>query len=147
VAALPAEVLAQAVAQAPDAVVIVDASGEVCYWNSGAERIFGYRAHEMLGSALDPTIPERLRDRRDEDFRVAIARGWSRYGGDDLLAVPALTADGRTISIEFSVALLASDDGSVAYVAAIMRDVTARRAREQELRRRLGALEPSEPAL
>ncbi len=144
-AALPADVLAQAVAQAPDAVVIVDAAGEVRYWNKGAEGIFGYQAHEMLGSALDPIVPERLRDRHAEGFRAAIARGWSRYGDDDLLAVPALTSDGRTISAEFSVALLATDDGSVANVAAIMRDVNARRAREQELRRRLVALEPGEP--
>lgn len=40
-----------------------------------------------------------------------MARGSSRYGGDDLLAV--VTADGRTISIEFSVAPLHLDDGPV----------------------------------
>lgn len=144
-AALPADVLAQAIAQAPDAVVIVDAAGEVRYWNKGAERIFGYQAHEMLGSTLDSIIPERLRQRHTEGFRSAIARGSSRYGDDDLLAVPAHHADGRMISIEFSVALVTADDGSVAYVSAIMRDVTARRAREQELRRRLEAHEPSQP--
>ena len=49
------------------------------------------------------------------------------------------------ISIEFSVALVTADDGSVAYVSAIMRDVTARRAQEQELRQRLEAHEPSQP--
>ncbi len=145
VAALPGDVLAQAVAKAPDAVVIVDAAGQVRYWNKGAERIFGYQAHEMLGSTLDPIIPERLRQRHTEGFQAAIARGWSRYDDDDLLAVPALHADGRTVSIEFSVALLVADSGSVAYVAAIMRDVTARRVQEQELRRKLEAHEPGEP--
>jgi len=140
--ALPAEVLAQAVAQAPDAVVIVDTSGAVRYWNSGAERIFGYKAHEMLGSTLDPIIPERLRQRHTEDFEVA--RGCNRYGGGDLLAVPARHADGRTISIELSVALVAAGDKPVGYVAAIMRDVTARRARDQELRRRLESHESHE---
>jgi signal transduction histidine kinase len=49
------------------------------------------------------------------------------------------------ISIEFSVALVTADDGSVAYVSAIMRDVIARRAQEQELRQRLEAHEPSRP--
>ncbi|MGH9089078.1 MAG: PAS domain S-box protein [Acidimicrobiales bacterium] len=140
---LPAAVLAGAVAQTPDAVVIVDAAGVVRYWNKGAERIFGYQEHEMLGSTLDPIIPERLRHRHHEGFRTAMARGWSRYGNDDLLAVPARHADGRTVSIEFSVALLATDDGPVGHVAAIMRDVTARRAREQELRRQIEALEES----
>lgn len=145
-AALPAAVLAQAVAHAPDAVVIVDASGVVRYWNSGAERIFGYKAHEMLGSTLDPIIPERLRQRHTEGFEAAVARGQSRYGDDDLLAVPARHADGRTISIEFSVALVAADDEPVGYVAAVMRDVTARRARDQELRRRLESHEANQSA-
>jgi len=145
VAALPDDVLVQAVAKAPDAVVIVDDSGEVRYWNKGAERIFGYQAHEMLGSTLDPIIPERLRQRHTDGFRAAIARGWSRYGDDDLLAVPALNADGRTVSIEFSIVLVTASDGSVGYVATIIRDVTARRAREQELRRCLEAHEPSQP--
>jgi hypothetical protein len=90
----------------------------------------------MLGSTLDPIIPERLRQRHTEGFRAAIARGSSRYGDDYLLGVPARHADGRMISIEFSVAVVTADDGSVAYVSAIMRDVTARRAREQGLRRR-----------
>lgn len=145
--ALPVEVLAQAVAQTPDAVVIVDTSGAVRYWNSGAERIFGYKAHEMLGSTLDPIIPERLRQRHTEGFEAAVARGQSRYGDDDLLAVPARHADGRIISIEFSVALVAANDKPVGYVAAIMRDVTARRARDQELRRRLEPPEANQPTL
>lgn len=145
-AALPAGVLAQAVVQAPDAVVIVDAAGEVRYWNKGAERIFGYQAHEMLGSTLHPIIPERLRQHHTEGIRAAVARGSSRYGDDDLLAVPAHHADGRMISIEFSVALVTGNDGSVAYVSAITRDVTAGRAQEQELRQRLEVHEPSQPA-
>lgn len=84
-------VIMQAVAQAPDAVVIVDTAGVICYWNLGAERIFGYCSAEMLGSSLDPIIPERLRQRHNDGFGAAIARGSSRYGDDHLLAVPALT--------------------------------------------------------
>ena len=143
---LPGDVVLAAVAHAPDAVVIVDAAGTVCYWNDGAARIFGYGPDEMVGSTLDAIIPERLRQRHDEGFRAAMARGSSRYGAADLLAVPARHADGRTVSIEFSVVLLEADDGSVGHVAAILRDVTERRSREQELRRRIQALEGSRQA-
>jgi len=137
----PGDVVLAAVAHAADAVVIVDGAGTICYWNDGAARIFGYRADELLGSTLDAIIPDRLRQRHNEAFRAAIVRGSTRYGTADLLAVPARHADGRTISIEFSVVLLEADDGSVGYVAAILRDVTERRAREQELRRRIDTLE------
>ncbi len=99
----------------------------------------------MLGSTLDAIIPEQLRQRHHEGFRAAMARGTSRYGAADLLAVPARHADGRTISIEFSIVLLAAADGTVGHVAAVLRDVTERRAREQELRRRVAALEGREP--
>jgi hypothetical protein len=105
----------------------------------------GNEVPAMAASTLDPIIPERLRQRHTEGFRSAIARGSSRYGDDDLLAVPAHHADERMISIQFSVALVTADDGSVAYVSAIMQDVTVRRAREHELRRRLEAHEPSQP--
>lgn len=140
------EVVLRAVAEAPDAVVIVDSAGVVRYWNDGAARIFGYGPEEMLGSTLDAIIPERLRQRHDEGFRAAMARGSTRYGADDLLAVPARHAQGRTISIEFSVVLLKAGDGSVSHVGAITRDVTERRSREQELRRRIDLLERSQQA-
>ncbi|WTX76938.1 hypothetical protein OG788_35630 [Streptomyces sp. NBC_00647] len=59
-------------------------------------------------------------------------KGATKYGEADLLTVPALAADGRTLSIEFSVVLLAGSDGA-SYVGAVIRDVTARRAREREM--------------
>lgn len=70
-----------------------------------------------------------------EGFDTAMRRGTTKYGDADLLTVPALAADGRTLSIEFSVVLLTGDDGAP-YVGAVVRDVTARRAREKELMRR-----------
>jgi len=131
---------------APDAIVIIDLQGLIRYWNRGAERIFGHDASEVMGTTLEVIIPERLRKRHREGFLAAMARGTTRYGENDLLAVPAIAADGRTISIEFCVVLLPGVDGVVHYVGAIIRDVTARRAREQELSRRLGDLASESPA-
>ena len=133
-------------AGAPDAIVIIDHQGLIRYWNRGAERIFGHNASEVMGTSLEVIIPERLRERHREGFLAAMARGTTRYGENDLLAVPAIAADGRRISIEFSVILLSGADGVVHFVGAIIRDVTARRAREQELSRRLGDLASESPA-
>jgi signal transduction histidine kinase len=65
----------------------------------------------------------------------------TRYGAGDLLAVPALHKDGRTLSIEFSIQLLRGADGAIAGSAAVIRDVTARFQRDKELRARLKDLE------
>ncbi|MGW7203788.1 PAS domain S-box protein [Streptomyces sp. NPDC054837] len=122
-------------AQAPDGIVIVDGEGLIRYWNRGAERIFGFSAADVDGRSLDVIIPERHRKRHQEGFEEAMERGYSKYGDADLLNVPALAADGRKLSIEFSVVLLPGPDGS-AYVGAVIRDVTARREREREMMRR-----------
>jgi PAS domain S-box-containing protein len=143
--ALEPEVVLQVAADAPDGVVIIDHEGVIRYWNRGAERIFGHPASAMTGSSLDVIIPERLRQRHWDGFRAAMARGSTKYGDDDLLAVPAIVADGRTVSIEFSVVLLVDGNGNVHHVGAIIRDVTARRAAEQDTRRRLEALGAKTP--
>jgi len=134
------DLLADVVDAAADGVIVVDAAGTVVYWNAGAERIFGWPAAEVVGAGLDVIIPERMRERHNAGFSAAVATGRSRYGADDLLAVPAVTRDGRTVSIEFTIALLAGD-GAIRHVAAVVRDVTERRARDRELRRRLAELE------
>jgi signal transduction histidine kinase len=67
--------------------------------------------------------------------------GVTRYGGRDLLAVPALRKDGAPLSIEFSIQLLRDDGGAIAGAVAIVRDVTARWQKDKELRLRLKELE------
>ncbi|MEU0787078.1 PAS domain S-box protein [Streptomyces sp. NPDC006173] len=121
--------------QAPDGMVIIDREGLIRYWNRGAERIFGFSAAEVDGGSLDVIIPEKHRRRHWEGFGTAMERGTTKYGDADLLTVPALASDGRTLSIEFSVVLLTGNDGAP-YVGAVVRDVTARRAREKDLMRR-----------
>lgn len=132
--------LAEVVDSVPDAVIVVDRGGAIRYWNGGAERIFGHRGPDVLGKSLDLIIPERLRDRHWSGFEKAVATGTSRYGPDDVLSVPALAADGSTISVEFTVTFV-REGGSVASVAAVLRDVTQRRRQEADLRHRVAELE------
>lgn len=132
--------------QAPDGLIIIDREGLIRYWNRGAERIFGYSAAEAAGRNLDVIIPEKHRQRHWDGFVAAMAAGTSKYGDNDLLAVPALTADGSTVSIEFSVVMLSDSEGNATHVGAVVRDVTARRAQEKEVRRRLLEAAPREPA-
>jgi PAS domain S-box-containing protein len=130
--------------QSPDAVIIVDTQGRISYWNAGAERIFGFASDVAMGESLDIIVPERLQDRHWTGFNRAIETGTSRYGAQDMLAVPARTRDGRTISIEFTVVLL-KDGDAISHIGAVIRDVTARRSLELELRGRIRELEESRP--
>jgi PAS domain S-box-containing protein len=132
--------LDQLVAAVGDAVVVTDAGGAITLWNPAAERIFGYRESEALGRSLDLIIPERLRGRHWEGFHKTMQTGHTRYG-TDLLRVPAVDKAGRTMSIAFTVALLRSEDGKPAAIAAIIRDETSRFNEERSLRKRIAELE------
>jgi PAS domain S-box-containing protein len=82
-----------------DAIIAADRRGIIVYWNSGAERIFGFAAAEAIGQSLDLIIPERLRQRHWHGYEHTMTTGESRYGAGDVLAVPALRKDGTTISV------------------------------------------------
>ncbi len=43
--------------QVKDCVICTDANGIVTYWNKGAEQIFGWQAHEMLGHSVFDRLP------------------------------------------------------------------------------------------
>ncbi|MCA6114506.1 PAS domain S-box protein [Bradyrhizobium sp. WSM 1738] len=122
---------------ASDAIVATDREGHITFWNPGAERIFGFSAEEANGQSLDIIIPENLRARHWEGFRHTMATGTSRYGHGDLLSVPALTRDGRRISVEFTIVLLRDNEQEVGGTMAVMRDVTKRFEEVRELKRRL----------
>jgi PAS domain S-box-containing protein len=128
------------VTESRDAIIFADREGVIRLWNAGAEAMFGYRTAEMEGRSLDLIIPENLRTRHNEGYRRVMATGHSRYAAE-LLAVPGLRKDGVRISLEFTITLIKDDGGEVLGAAAILRDVTARRQRDQELQKRLAELE------
>ena len=127
-----------------DAIIFADQDGRIRLWNAGAEAMFGYGAAEMEGQSLDRIIPEALRARHNEGFRRVMASGESRYAAE-LLAVPGLRKDGARISLEFTITLVKDDRGEVLGAAAIIREVTMRWQRDQELKKRLAALETGGP--
>lgn len=136
------DTLAQSVLSAgADAILAVDREGIIRFWNPGSERIFGFSRDEALGQPLDMIVPEALRARHNDGFAKTMATGATRYGAGDMLAVPAMTREGRRISIEFSIVLLRDATGAPDGVAAILRDVTARFEETRALRKKIAECE------
>ena len=123
-----------------DAVVVCDAAGAIIVWNDAAVRMFGFTREDALGKSLDLIIPERQRQRHWDGYNKSMATGETRYGSD-VLRVPALHKEGRTLSIAFTVAMLYDADGKVTAIVAVVRDETARWSEERQLRVRLAQLE------
>jgi PAS domain S-box-containing protein len=129
------------VEDAADAIIFADRDGVIRLWNGGAQAVFGYQPEEALGQTLDLIVPERLRERHWEGFRRVIDTGVTRYGRDQLLAVPAVGKDGGRISVEFSIVMLRDAASQPLGIAAILRDVSHHWQEQQRLRKRLAALE------
>ena len=123
-----------------DGVVISDAEGKIVFWNSAAERIFGYTANEALGKSLDIITPERFRERHWDGYKKSMETGITRYGST-LLTVPALHKEGKALSIAFTVAMLTNSDGNVEGIAAVVRDDTARFQADRLLKKQIAELE------
>ncbi len=130
----------QILALAPDAIMFADREGIIRMWNMGAERIFGTPAKKALGQSLDLIIPEKLRERHWDGYRKTMATGETRYGSK-LLSVPSMHQNGTRLSTEFSIVMLRDDEDRPLGVAAILRDVTERQQKENEMKTRLAELE------
>jgi PAS domain S-box-containing protein len=123
-----------------DAIVVADPSGAITVWNPAAERLFGFTPAEALGNSLDLIIPERLRERHWAGYQRTMTTGETRYA-HDVLRIPAVHKDGRTVSIAFTVALLYGPQGTVTGIAAVIRDETQSFTEKRDLLKRLAECE------
>jgi PAS domain S-box-containing protein len=140
-ARVPDEIAIALLGSESDSIIATDRDGRITFWNPGSERIFGFSAAEAIGQSLDLIIPENLRARHWSGYRRVMQTGSSVYGRGDLLSVPALTKDGRRISVEFTIVMLRNGQGELTGMVAVLRDISRRFAEVRELKRRLAAIE------
>jgi PAS domain S-box-containing protein len=131
-----------------DGVMSIDERGRVTYVNPAAERIFGYRAGEVLGRELaEAVVPPSLRDAHRRGFARHMATGETHILGRRI-EITAMRADGSEFTAELTVtrADLAGAPAFVGYV----RDITDRQRAEEDLdaaRRRLKVVADEQAAL
>ena len=141
-----AELLAQGihstVETSDDAIIGKDLDGTIISWNSGAERLFGYKAQEAIGRSVAMLIPE---SRRDEEPEIlARLRRGERI---DHLETARCRKDGSLVDISLSVSPITNDRGIVVGAWEVARDISERN-RAETLAQRLGAIvESSDDAI
>ncbi len=115
---------------ANDAIVSVDAKGEVVLWNTHAAELFGYSDEEMIGETLLALIPERFRDAHVAGIQ-RVVEGGERHVIGQTAELAALHADGREFPMELSLATWTSDEERL--FVGIIRDITERKKAEEAL--------------
>jgi PAS domain S-box-containing protein len=120
--------LAAIVASSDDAIVSKTLDGRITSWNKGAERLFGYTAQEAIGQSIHLIVPPEGRD------QIAEILDRIRHGERvDHLDVPRICKDGRRVSVSITVSPVHDRHGQVIGASKTARDVTSRKAWEEQL--------------
>lgn len=106
-------------AQVGDCVKLLDLDGRVLQWNAACERLYGWRAAEVVGQRM-PHVPEELRLRSLADIRAIAAAG--RVVERETEAV---RSDLTRIVVRLRVVPVLDTDGHPAGVLSIAREVSA----------------------
>ena len=111
-----------------DAVITIDHIGRIVEFNPAAEEIFGWTSGEVLGrDFLTLALPPRLRGGYSQTIRTGTG---SLLGSR--LEIEALRSDGREFSAELVLSRVAVEGPPL--FSACLRDITRRKAQEEQLR-------------
>jgi PAS domain S-box-containing protein len=122
--------LAAIVSSSLDAIVGSDLDGLVTFWNRSAERMFGYRADDIIGQPVRQIVPADCRE-AEEHVLARLRRGESVQQ----LETQCLTRDGRLIDVSVMLSPVHDGQGRLVGVSKIARDMTALREHEREVAR------------
>jgi len=124
--------LASIVESTDDAVVGADLDGTITSWNRGAERLYGYRADEVIGKSVSLLLPD---DRQDEE--PAIMEKLRRGETTEHYETVRRAKNGRNIHVSLTVSAIRDAAGQIVGASKIARDITERKRAEEERERLL----------
>jgi PAS domain S-box-containing protein len=117
--------LAAIIASSDDAIISKTLDSVITSWNDAAERIFGYRADEMIGETIYKLIPV---DRHEEEpLILARLRTGERV---DHFETKRRTKDGRLIDVSVTISPVKDREGRIIGLSKIARDITEKKLDE-----------------
>jgi PAS domain S-box-containing protein len=115
---------------APDAMVIVDGSGQIVLVNQETEKQFGYRRIELLGHNVDMLVPERFRGRHPGRRSLYVSERRVRPMGKGL-ELFGLRKNGEEFPVEISLSPIETAEGVL--IGSSIRDISGRKSLEKAL--------------
>ncbi|HLE63022.1 MAG TPA: PAS domain S-box protein, partial [Pyrinomonadaceae bacterium] len=120
--------LASIVESSDDAIFSETLDGIVTSWNSGAERLFGYMAEDMIGRSIRVTVPPDCEDEVHQTL-AAIRQGRGVRNYESV----RVTKKGTRCDVAFTASPINDARGKTTGVSVIVRDITERKKAEERL--------------
>jgi len=117
------------VQSAMDALITIDERHTILVFNPAAEKMFGIRADDAIGTPIDRFLPERFRAVHAEHIRRFTQVGATNRRMGALGAVSARRDNGEEFPVEASISHVEVEGARLATV--ILRDIAERRAGEE----------------
>lgn len=112
---------------ATDAIITVEATGNIIAWNKGAQSIFQYTKEEVIGESLSKLMPKKYRSRHTSSLNALAAGGEPHILGQ-LVQVDGIRKDGTIFPIELVLSSYTVNEKK--FFSGIIRDITVRRQLE-----------------
>jgi two-component system sensor kinase FixL len=126
------------VAQSRDAIITIDSGSTILFANEGVERTLGYDPAALEGECLTALMPERYREPHLEAVERYLSDGERELDWDEI-ELPALHAEGHEVPL--SIAFEEHEHDGERVFSGIMRDISDRIEREEDLERKNEQLE------
>lgn len=121
--------LSEIVEHSDDAIIRLANDGIITTWNAGAEKLFGFRSTDVVGQSVSMLVPDDLRDESEVIFYQTI-----EGGAVDRFETKRRCSDGSDLDVALTLSPIRNESGDVVGASEIIRDVTARKVAEQEVR-------------
>jgi PAS domain S-box-containing protein len=113
------------------AIFMLDPDGIILTWNAGAERFKGYAAHEIIGQHFSRFYPAEALERGYPAHELEVAKATGVFEDEGW----RVRKDGSLFWANVVITAIRNSHGELLGFAKVTRDLTQRRAHEEDLRR------------
>jgi PAS domain S-box-containing protein len=110
------------------AIFLLDAKGNVASWNQGAERIKGYKAHEIIGKHFSTFYTPESIAKGWPEYELQVVRQEGRFEDENW----RVRKDGSRFWANVTITALRNEHGATEAFLKITRDLTARKQAEEQ---------------
>jgi two-component system sensor kinase FixL len=120
--------LAAIVEGSGDAIIGKTLDGFVTSWNPAAQKLFGYKAEEIVGQPITLLFPPEFL-REEDEFIARVSRGEVVAHYETI----RLHKDGRPLQVSLTVSPIRDQAGKIIGASKILRDIAARKEAEDQI--------------